>query len=226
MSKSPSVLHGTPGSHKTKQHALFALLLAMLATLLAGCGTTSDTGAKAGSTASSLPAVTASTPTVSAGKPAPSPTAQGAQSPPPTGSWAQSSVAASGATFSYRYPPSWSHDLVYCPKGGQTMGAHLPVGCASTDFLSGKKLQDVMPSIKVATAKAMTVAGRRVLTQTDVPQDTDKAARTYTAILYSADGTAPVFGFVTYIGPGTPAVDQARILSLLDGVASTLSAEK
>lgn len=200
--------------HRTKtitsRLLLFALALP-IAAALSGCGAVDGTAAQPqppkGSTAgNSLPAVT---------QPAATPSAE----------WPRKSMAATGGvSYSYSYPPDWSADLVYCPNSKQGMGSHLPAGCAGTDFLFGQKAQDVNLGLKSASSKRLVVAGKQAIKQVDTPFDSSKAARTYTILVYGNDG-APVFGFVTYIGPGTSQADQMAILANLDSVAASLAVE-
>lgn len=206
--------HFTEFKHKAKTSTSRLLLLALalpLAVALAGCGAVDGTVAQPqppkGSTAgNSLPAVTQSAAT-------------------PSVEWPHKSIAATGGvSYSYSYPPDWSSDLVYCPTSKQAMGSHLPAGCASTDFLFGQKAQDVNLGLKPASSKRLVVAGKQAVKQVDTPFDSSKAARTYTMLVYGND-SAPVFGFVTYIGPGTSQADQTAILASLDSVAASLVVE-
>jgi hypothetical protein len=143
--------------------------------------------------------------------------------------WTQySRTGADGTRLSYRYPPTWTEDLTYCPNNknaNQGLGSHLPPGCASTDFLFGQKAASVASSIKSAQSKTRNAGGMQVVTQVDTPTDTSKASSTYTVLVYNATGT-PVSGFVTYIGPGTSEADSKAILATLDDLASTVTVEK
>ncbi len=185
--------------------ALFVSLLAVL--LLAGCGSAGSFASQPSNEKGNSQATGTPTPTERAAL--------------DTSSWALNSRTVQGTRFSYRYPAGWSSDLVYCPKAAGEMGSHLPTGCASTDFLVGQKAADV-GRIKGA---GLTVSGKQAVKSVEAPPDNSKAARIYTLMVYGNDG-APLFGFTTYIGPGTPPADQQAILSLLDGVAATLSVEK
>jgi hypothetical protein len=139
-----------------------------------------------------------------------------------------SRAGADGTSLSYRYPPTWSEDLTYCPAAKNTdqgLGSHLPPGCASTDFLFGQKVKDVASSIKPAESKSFSAGGKRAVTQVDTPIDTSKASSTFTMLVYDESGT-PISGFVTYIGPGTSDTDSRAILATLDIIASTITVEK
>lgn len=198
------------------------LLLVVAVAALTGCGGAVDgMGAqpqpsKGDTSGAGLPAITQPTSTATVGK------SVGAI----PNTWLRNSrTSADGVQYRYSYPPTWSADLVYCPSGGQQMGSHLPSGCASTDFLFGQKALDVNSSLKPASGKRMTVTGKQAVTEIDTPFDSSKTARTYTVMVYGNAG-APIFGLVTYIGPGTSEADQQAILATLDGIASTLSVEK
>ncbi|MDQ3929326.1 MAG: hypothetical protein M3328_09285, partial [Chloroflexota bacterium] len=159
----------------------------------------------------------------------PTPTTSESQAAAGPEMWTQySRTGADGTRLSYRYPPTWTEDLTYCPGAKNTnqgLGSHLPPGCAGTDFLFGQKVAGIASSIKAAQSKTRNAGTMRVVTQVDTPIDTSKAAGAYTLLVYNADGT-PLSGFVTYIGPGTPDADSKAILATLDEVASTVIVEK
>ncbi|MDQ5826226.1 MAG: hypothetical protein M3441_18690 [Chloroflexota bacterium] len=235
--------------HAMRRYALYFILIAITSVAFAGCGPTSGTGShpqasKGEEQGQTLPAVTEPTqtpspPTATTGTLPPNSPADNMGAPTPTtpesqaaagpGAWTQHSRAgADGARLSYRYPPTWTEDLTYCPgdkNTNQGLGSHLPPGCASTDFLFGQKVAGVAPSIKPSQSKTRSAGDMRVVTQVDTPIDTNKAASTYTVLVYDASGT-PVSGFVTYIGPGTSEADTKAILATLDDLASTVTVEK
>jgi hypothetical protein len=159
----------------------------------------------------------------------PTPTTPESQAAAGPGAWTQHSrTGANGTRLSYRYPPTWTEDLTYCPaekNTNQGLGSHLPPGCASTDFLFGQKAAGVAPSIKPSESNTRSAGDMRVVTQVDTPIDTSKASSTYTVLVYNASGT-PVSGFVTYIGPGTSDADSKAIMAILDDLASTVTVEK
>jgi hypothetical protein len=237
--------------HTTRRHTIFITLLALLAVALAGCQSPGGTGSqpqssKGDSQGQSLPAVTAPTSTPSPVPPTPTtvtvPTSNpGNSSAPPTPTTPESQAAAGpsawtyygrngadGTRLSYRYPPTWTEDLTYCPaekNTNQGLGSHLPPGCASTDFLFGPKVTSVAAGIEPSRAKSMSAGSMSVVAQVDTPIDTSKASHTYTVLVYDKSGKA-VSGFVTYIGPGTSDADSKAILATLDTIATTLTVEK
>jgi hypothetical protein len=159
----------------------------------------------------------------------PTPTTPEGQAAAGPSAWTQHSrTGADGTRLSYRYPPTWTADLTYCPaekNTNQGLGSHLPPGCASTDFLFGQKAAGVAPGIKPSESTSRNEGDVRVVTQVDTPLDTSKASSTYTVLVYNATGT-PLSGFVTYIGPGTSEADSKAILATLDDLASTVTVEK
>ncbi|HEY0068658.1 MAG TPA: hypothetical protein VGE04_01675 [Chloroflexia bacterium] len=235
--------------HTTRRPTIFITLLALVAVALAGCQSPGGIGSqssKGGAQGESLPAVTAPTGTPSPVAPTPTtgtvPTSNpGDSSAPPTPTTPESQAAAGpsawtqygrngadGTRLSYRYPPTWTQDLTYCPAGKNTnegLGSHLPPGCASTDFLFGPKVASVAAGIKSPQSKTVSVGGTRVVAQVDTPIDISKASRTYTVLVYDKSGK-PVSGFVTYIGPGTSDADGKAILATLDTIATTITVEK
>lgn len=237
--------------HSTRRHTLFLTLLAVLAVALAGCQSGGGTGSqpqpsKGDSQGQSLPAITEPTATPSPVPPTPTtatfPTSNpNGSSVPPTPTTPESQAAAGpsawtmhnrtgadGTSLSYRYPPTWTQDLTYCPSAKNTnqgLGSHLPAGCASTDFLFGQKVKDVASGIKPSQSKAVIAGGKQMVTQVDTPIDTSKASSTFTMLVYDESNT-PISGFVTYIGPGTSDADSRAILATLDGIASTVTVEK
>lgn len=212
----------------TRTNRLSLLLFAFAAVILSGCGSvgsnagTQSQASQSDSTGASLQAVTQPTATLTSRTGStPTSTAAGNQS-----TWRRKSQATSGGvSYSYSYPPTWTAELVYCPNSTQQMGSHLPPGCASTDFLTGQKAQDVASSLKPAAGKKMTLAGKQAVREISTTQESGQSARTYTVMVYD-DGGAPLFGFVTNIGPGTSEAEQQAILATLDGVTTTLSVEK
>ncbi len=237
--------------HAMRLHALYFILIAITSLALAGCGSMDGTGSQPQSPKSegqgqTLPAVTALTQTPSPVPPTattaplppngpasarggPTPTTPESQAAAGPKMWTQHSrTGADGTRLSYRYPPTWTEDLTYCPDDKNTnqgLGSHLPPGCASTDFLFGQKIAGVAPSVKPSQSKTRSAGDMRVVTQVDTPIDTNKAASTYTVLVYDAGGT-PVSGFVTYIGPGTSEADRQAILATLDDLAATVTVEK
>lgn len=245
-------MHGVPKAGQImKRHALFFALLALASVALAGCQSPGGTGSQpgpssAGSQGKSLPAITEPTATPSPVPPTPTtgsvPTHDpGSSTNPPTPTTPESQAAgdpsgwtwyehvgADGTRLGYRYPPTWTKDLTYCPAGKNTnqgLGSHLPPGCASTDFLFGQKAEDVAAGMKSSTGKATGTGGMQVVTQVDTPLDASKAAAAFTTLVYDESGK-PVSGFVTYIGPGTSGPDSKAILATLDKIAATVTVEK
>lgn len=237
--------------HAMGRHTLYLILIALMSAALAGCGSAGGTGSQPQSSkgegqGQTLPAVTEPTqmpspvpPTATTGPlPANGP-ADGTGEPTPTtpesqaaagpSMWTQHSrTGADGTRLSYRYPPTWTEDLTYCPaekNTNQGLGSHLPPGCASTDFLFGQKVAGVAPSIKPSESKSRNAGNMRVVTQVDTPIDTSKASSSFTVLVYNASGT-PVSGFVTYIGPGTSDADSKAIMAILDDLAATVTVEK
>jgi hypothetical protein len=215
--------------------------MALISAVLAGCQPQSSNADGQGQT---LPAVTEPTRTPSpvpptpttgplpangSGSALPTPTTPQSQAAAGPDAWTQHSRAsADGTRLSYRYPPTWTEDLTYCPPEKNTnrgLGSHLPPGCASTDFLFGQKAAGAASGIKSSQSKSRSAGDMRVVTQVDTPLDTSKASTTYTVLVYNASGT-PVSGFVTYIGPGTSEAEGKAILATLDELATTVTLEK
>lgn len=223
----------------TRTNRLRLLLFALAAVILSGCGTvglnvgTQPQASQGGSSRASLQAVTQ--PTATPATPAPTLTSRAGSTPTSTptstsagnqSTWRRKSQATSGGvSYSYSYPPTWTAELVYCPNSTQQMGSHLPPGCASTDFLTGQKAQDVASSLRPAAGKKMTLAGKQAVSEVSTTQKSGQSARVYTVMVYDDSG-APLFGFVTNIGPGTSEAEQQTILATLDGITATLSVEK
>ena len=234
-----------------RRYALFFILLAFASVALAGCQSPGGTGsqpgqAKGDTQGQSLPAVTE--PTVTPSPVPPTPTTgtvpagdpgNSASPPKPTTPESQAAAGPSawtlygregedGTRLSYRYPPTWTKDLTYCPTAKNTnqgLGSHLPSGCASTDFVFGQKAADVAAGMEPSQDKVTSAGGMRVVTQLGIPLDTSKAASTYTVLVYDESGT-PLSGFVTYIGPGTSEADSQAILATLDQITATVTVEK
>lgn len=228
-----------PREATARKHIVSFALLALLALGLAGCGSGNGTGSQPASgdtSGQSLPAVTAPTatiasvPTSGAGKGGePTATTPASQAEAGPSAWTRySRTSADGASLSYRYPPTWTQDLTYCPEAKNTnqgLGSDLLTGCATTDFLSAQKAASVATGIDQAKSKTLSAGGKRAATQIDTPLDTGKASSTYTMLIYDDIGTA-ITGFVTYIGPGTPEADRQAIIATLDSIAATVTVEK
>jgi hypothetical protein len=163
--------------------------------------------------------------------------AEGEQLPPPaslipamttgqatagTSSWAAHRRTLDGVTFSYRYPPGWSEDLVYCASDARKDAheGHLHPGCATTDILVGQKARDVGQ----LSGETLTIDGKRAVRQLVTQPPNVLTARIYTLMVYAPDG-APLFGFSSFIGAGTGKAAQEAITAALDDVASTLEVE-
>lgn len=154
------------------------------------------------------------------------PRGKGTPSALDTSLWTLSEGTLQGVRYSFRYPPDgeWQANLSYCAPEAKDLsknGSNLSGGCASTDILVGQKARDVGQLV----GREMLLNGKRAVKEIDIRPRNSSLARMYTVLLYDVDG-APLFGFSTAIGYGTTGERRQWITDRLEGVASTLTAER
>lgn len=134
-------------------------------------------------------------------------------------SWPAFNGSVDGVTYSFRYPPTWNSDLMYCAQGAakELEGAHLPANCASTDLLVGQKARD----IGLLQGQELTVGGKSARRAISGEPANVLVSRIYTALVYDAAGT-PLFGFSTQIGADTNQATLDEITALLDAMLGTV----
>ena len=139
-----------------------------------------------------------------------------------TASWPIATGRVDGVTYTFRYPPTWNADLLYCAPsmGVNKDGGHVPAGCASTDVLVGKKALDV----GLLPGSAFTVNGKAARKQIESASPNVLVSQIYTSMVYDAAG-APLFGFTTQIGAGTSKATRDAITADLDAMAGTIQVE-
>jgi hypothetical protein len=148
--------------------------------------------------------------------------ASGEKGAPDTSQWATASRNLEGVSISYRYPPGWSADLIYCAPGAETgqQTGHLPSGCVSTDLLVGPKAQD-MGRIE---GIPLSVDGKSAMRLVVSDPDSVLVSHIYTVMVYDVSG-APIFGISAQVGPDTGPSTLREITAALDGIVSTLRVE-